>query len=60
MWTAECLFIQAVDIGHGQQVRRVAVHDHAVLGVDFQAGGMAHHVGRELGGELATVREAPE
>ena len=38
----------------------MAVHDHAVLWVDFQPCGMAHHVGRELGGELAAVSIAPE
>ena len=38
----------------------MAVHDHAVLWVDFQPCGMAHHVGRKLGGELAAVSIAPE
>lgn len=56
----ERFFIQAVDMGHGQQVCRVAVHDHMVLEVDFQPCGVAHHVGGKLGGESAAVREAPE
>ena len=38
----------------------MAVHDHMILRVHLQPCRMAHHVGRELGGELAPVGEAPE
>ncbi len=38
----------------------MAVHDHAVFGVDLEPGHMAHHVGGKLGGELASVAVAPE
>ena len=58
--SGELPLVQRVDVGHGQQVRRVAVHDHAVFRVGLEAGYMAHHVCRKLTGELAAVREAPE
>ena len=56
----ELPLVQAVDIGHGEEVGRVAVHDHMVLGIDLQARHMAHHVGGELAGELTSVGVAPE
>ena len=34
--------------------------DGAVLRVDFQPCGVAHHVGGKLGGKAPAVREAPE
>ena len=56
----ERLFVQRMDIGHSQQIRRVAVHDHMVLRVDFEPFRMAHHVGGELGGKASAIGEAPE
>ena len=38
----------------------MAVHDDAVFRVRFHARGVAHHMGRELAGELAAVGKAPE
>ena len=49
-----------MDIGHGQQVGGVAVHDDAVVRVHAQPRGVAHHVGGELAGELAAAGEAPQ
>ena len=56
----QLLFVQLVDIVHGQGIGGMAMHHHPVCRVNGEPRPVAHHVGGKLGGEFASVLVAPQ
>ena len=56
----QLLFVQLVDIVHGQGIGGMAMHHHPVCRVNGEPRHVAHHVGGKLGGEFASVLVAPQ
>ena len=57
---SEVLFVYGADGVHCDGISGVRVHYYSVGGINRKTGDVAHHVRRELGGELAAVGPAPK